>query len=67
MVGTMAREVRIPTPGEIRKLRGRRTQAEVADIVGVGQGMWALWESGKRRPSRQSALLLELLRQKKIK
>ena len=64
---TMAREVRIPTPDEIRKLRGDRTQAEVAEIVGVGQSVWALWESGQRKPSRQSAILLELLRQKKIK
>ena len=67
MATTMANEVRIPTPEEIREIRGTRTQAEVAAIVGVGQGVWASWESGDRKPSRQSAILIDLLKRKKLK
>ena len=62
----VARKVRIPTPAEIRRLRGGRTQAEVAAIVGVKQSVWARWESGQRKPSVRSAMLLDLLRKKKI-
>ena len=63
----MTRKVRIPSPTEIRRLRGTRTQVEVAAIVGVGQSLWARWENGERVPSRQSAMLLEMLRSKKIR
>ena len=61
------RKVRIPSPAEIRRLRGGRTQAEVAAIVGVGQSLWARWENGERVPSRQSTMLLEMLKMGKLR
>lgn len=33
------------------ELRGERTQEEMADMLGVGQSTYAMWESGKRMPS----------------
>ena len=65
----MAQEVPIPSPDEIRTIREKLgyTQAEAAEKVGVGQGVWSSWERGSRKPSRQSAILIDLLRQKKIK
>lgn len=61
-------DVRIPTPGEIKAAREKLglTQAQAAEKVGVGQGVWSAWESGTRRPSRQSAILIDLLKRKKI-
>jgi DNA-binding transcriptional regulator YiaG len=61
-------QVPIPTPTQIKKIREalKLTQAQAAEKISVGQGVWAAWESGKRRPSRQSALLIDLLRRKKI-
>lgn len=68
-MGTMTREIHIPTPDEIKAIRERLklTQTEAAEIVGVGQGVWSSWESGERTPSRQSAILIDLLAKKKIK
>jgi hypothetical protein len=34
----------------IAHLRGRRTQAAVAEVVGVDPGVWSLWETGARVP-----------------
>jgi DNA-binding transcriptional regulator YiaG len=64
----MAKPVPIPTPEQIKKIRESLglTQQEAADRVQVGQGVWASWESGTRTPSRQSALLLKLLKEKKL-
>ncbi len=33
------------------KLRGQKTQKEVADAIGVAQSTYAMYESGKRIPS----------------
>lgn len=32
------------------KYRGKRTQKEMAEIYGVSQQTWALWELGKSAP-----------------
>lgn len=50
------------TPERIRQLRelAEMTQAEAAEQVSVGQGVWSDWEAGKRHPSRQSARLLDI-------
>ena len=66
---TMPREIPIPSPAQIKEIRERLklTQTEAAEIVGVGQGVWSAWESGERTPSRQSAILIDLLSKKKIK
>lgn len=64
----VAEEIPIPSPKRIREIREGRglTQAEAAEKIGVGQGVWSAWERGLRKPSRQSALLIDLLRRKKI-
>jgi DNA-binding transcriptional regulator YiaG len=61
-------KLKIPNPEQIKALRDKLglTQAQAAEKVGVGQGVWSAWESGQRRPSRQSAILIDLLRQGKI-
>lgn len=33
------------------RLRGKKTQAEVAEQVGIGQSTYAMYETGKRVPS----------------
>ncbi len=65
---SVADDVRIPTPDEIKAIRKKRglTQAQAAEKIGVGQGVWSSWEKGTRRPSRQSAILIDLLDRKKI-
>lgn len=51
------------TPAQIKALRRRLklTQAQAAGKVGVGQAVWSAWESGVRKPSRQSRILLDIL------
>ncbi len=63
MIG-MAKAVKIPTPRQIKAIRLKLglTQAEAADKVGSAQGIWAAWETGQRKPSRQSAILIDLLK-----
>jgi DNA-binding transcriptional regulator YiaG len=55
-------------PEFLRELRRRLNlkQTEAAPRVGVGQGVWSAWEKGIRVPSRQSALLIQLLSDGKI-
>jgi DNA-binding transcriptional regulator YiaG len=64
----MAKVVPIPSPGQIKAIREKLglKQSEAAEKVGVGQGVWSAWEKGSRKPSRQSAILIDLLRRKKI-
>ncbi len=33
------------------RLRGKKTQAEVAELIGIGQSTYAMYETGKRTPS----------------
>ena len=33
------------------RLRGKKTQAEVAERIGIGQSTYAMYETGKRVPS----------------
>lgn len=74
MIG-MAKRKHEPEPiGEwdaerIHDLRTRLglTQADAAKRVAVGQAVWASWESGARKPSRQSCLLLDILSKSKKK
>jgi DNA-binding transcriptional regulator YiaG len=58
----------IPTPEQIRAIRDKLglNQTEAAAKVGVYPSVWSDWERGKRKPSRQSAILLDLLRRKKL-
>ncbi len=55
-------------PAFLRALRQRLDlkQTEAAPRVGVGHGVWSAWEKGIRIPSRQSALLIQLLADGKI-
>ena len=41
------------------KARGKRTQKEIAQIVGVGQQTYSHWERGRSAPSIPKMLLLE--------
>ncbi len=75
MIGTMAKKRQsqdnaVPnfTPQQIKAMREARDmlQVDAAAAVGVGQGVWSAWEKGKRVPSRQSMILLDLFRRKKI-
>ena len=58
------------TPAKIRELgdalaeRFDWTQTDMAEEIGVGQGVWSAWQSGKRKPSRQSLILLDFLNAK---
>lgn len=36
--------------GKLKKLRGDRTQEEVAEAVGVTKSAWAMYERGERTP-----------------
>lgn len=67
-MNAVASETPIPSPEQIKALREKLglTQAEAAAKIAVGQAVWAAWESGQRKPSRQSALLIDLLRRKKL-
>ena len=33
------------------RLRGKKTQADVAELIGIGQSTYAMYETGKRVPS----------------
>lgn len=35
---------------KLRRLRGNRTQEEVADAIGVTKSAWAMYERGERTP-----------------
>ncbi len=62
------KKVPIPSPEQIKLVREALglLQAEAAERIGVGQGVWSAWERGSRKPSRQSAILIDLLRRKKL-
>lgn len=54
----VSKDVVIPSAEQIRAMRGKLTQAEAADKIGVEQPIWSAWERGLRSPSKQSARLL---------
>ena len=60
--------VRIPTAKQIKAIRERLglSVEEAAERVGTTRPQWVNWESGKRTPSRQSAILIRLLAENKI-
>lgn len=64
----MAKDIPIPTPAQVKAVREGRglNQAEAAERIGVSQSVWSAWERGARRPSRQSAILIDMLKRKKI-
>ncbi len=59
----MVRKVYI-TPAEVKAIRLALgvTQAVAAEMVYVSQPSWALWETGQRNASRQSATLIRGLK-----
>ena len=44
---------------ELIKFRGDRSQAEMADIYGVTQQAWSMWERGEKTPSLPTMKKLE--------
>ena len=38
----------LPLPQRLRELRGKRTQANMAEAIGVTQASYAQWETGRR-------------------
>lgn len=35
---------------ELRHLRGKRTQEEIASLLGISKSAWSMYEVGKRTP-----------------
>jgi DNA-binding transcriptional regulator YiaG len=58
-----ARHMGLLLPDEIRALREKlnKTQAEMADLLQIGDKTWTLWENGWRRPSQSMNKLLKTL------
>ena len=56
------------TPDAIRTLRESLglTVDDAAARIHVSPRVWFYWEAGTRKPSRSTALLLDLLKRKKI-
>ena len=67
-MAVMEKEAPIPTPEQVKAVREKLglTQAEAAERVGVSQEAWSAWERGVRKPTRRSAMLIDMLRRKKI-
>lgn len=62
-MAVMAKKRTKPVPwtelAEARKRRGH-TQARAAELLGITQGSWSALESGRKKPSRPLAVLLDL-------
>lgn len=60
---TKARHMGLLLPDEIRALREQlnKTQAEMAELLDIGDKTWTLWENGIRRPSQSLNKLLKAL------
>lgn len=57
--------MKVPTPKEIKKARGKMKQSEAAMIVHVTDAAWSKWEKG-RRPVNLAAWELFLIKTGKI-
>ena len=57
---TKARHMGLIPPGELQLLRSQLdlTQAEIGDLLRIGEKSWTRWESGRQRPSQSMNLLL---------
>lgn len=49
------------TPSLIRRLRGKRTQSELGDLLGVPKNTVWRWEAGRTAPDREHAKALSKL------
>jgi transcriptional regulator with XRE-family HTH domain len=49
------------TPSLIRRLRGKRTQSELGDLLGVPKNTVWRWEAGRTAPDREHANALSRL------
>lgn len=65
---TKARYLGLLLPGEIKNLRQRLglTQAEICELLQIGEKTWTRWENGRERPSRVLNVLLCALRDGKL-
>ncbi|NBT33393.1 MAG: helix-turn-helix domain-containing protein [Rhodobacteraceae bacterium] len=45
----------------VRQIRGERSQAELAQLLGVTQATVSRWETGAQKPDGPAAILLKLL------
>jgi DNA-binding transcriptional regulator YiaG len=65
---TKARYLGLLLPGEIKALRQRLglTQAEICELLQIGEKTWTRWENGRERPSRVLNVLLCALRDGKL-
>lgn len=48
------------------KLRGKRTQSEIASQLGIGQSTYAMYETGKRTPSDEIKVKIARLYKKTV-
>ncbi len=62
------KQLAIPTPDEIRAVREARglSVEDAAERIGVSGRTWYHWESGDRVPSESHAILIGLLRARKL-
>jgi DNA-binding transcriptional regulator YiaG len=65
---TKARYMGLLLPHELRALRERldMTQAQIGELLQIGQKTWTRWETGKGRPSRSVNLLLKALHDREL-
>ncbi len=65
---TKARYLGLLRPVEIKALRQRLglTQAEICELLQIGEKTWTRWENGRERPSRVLNVLLCALRDGKL-
>lgn len=65
---TKARYMGLLLPYELKELRQRLelTQAQIGELLQIGQKTWTRWETGKGRPSRSVNLLLKALYDKEL-
>jgi DNA-binding transcriptional regulator YiaG len=60
---TKARHMGLMSPDQMAELRQRLqlTQAEIGELLCIGEKTWTRWESGRQRPSQSLNLLIRAL------
>lgn len=61
---TQARHMGLMLPTELKSLREKfgLTQAQIGDLLRIGEKSWTRWETGRQRPSRSTNVILKMLK-----